>query len=159
MKRRGTKSTIYCADYITALWTHPWPWPWSFYVKVGNSLISGMGGPIDRVGWSGEWGQGWDGGAVGVWGVWVWVGWGRWEWGVQDRDRGDFWRRCAVDLSSYRDNYIVSIWKLVITDKHIHIKQNGESVKRQLGTSNFINKNNRMALWISTKYCYIASLV
>ena len=33
--------------YDFALWPHPWPWPWSFKVWVLNSLISGMGRPID----------------------------------------------------------------------------------------------------------------
>ena len=26
---------------------HPWPWPWSFKVRIWNSLISGMGQPIN----------------------------------------------------------------------------------------------------------------
>ena len=35
--------------YDLALWTHPWPWHWSwtFKVRVWNSLISGLGRPID----------------------------------------------------------------------------------------------------------------
>ena len=36
--------------YGRALWPYPWSWPWSFKVKVWNSLISGMGGLIGRVG-------------------------------------------------------------------------------------------------------------
>ena len=33
--------------YDFALWSSPWPWPWSFKVRVWNSLISGMGLPIE----------------------------------------------------------------------------------------------------------------
>ena len=33
--------------YDFTFWPHPWPWPWSFKVRVWNSLISGMGWPID----------------------------------------------------------------------------------------------------------------
>ena len=33
--------------YDLDLWPHPWPWPWSFKVRVGKSLISGMGMPTD----------------------------------------------------------------------------------------------------------------
>ena len=28
-------------------WPHSWPWPWFFKVKILNSLISGIGGPIN----------------------------------------------------------------------------------------------------------------
>ena len=35
--------------YDLALWPHPWPspWSWNFKVRVWNSFISGMWGPID----------------------------------------------------------------------------------------------------------------
>ena len=33
--------------YDLALWPHPWPWPWSFKFRVWNSLVTGMGRPID----------------------------------------------------------------------------------------------------------------
>ena len=37
-----------CCDF--QLWLHPWPWPWIFSIKVWNSCIPGMGGPIDMEG-------------------------------------------------------------------------------------------------------------
>ena len=33
--------------YDYALWPHSWPWPWSFKVWIWNSLISGMGRPVN----------------------------------------------------------------------------------------------------------------
>ena len=33
--------------YDHMVWPWPWPWPWNFKIKFWNSLISGIGGPID----------------------------------------------------------------------------------------------------------------
>ena len=76
-----------------ALWPHPWSWLSSFKVKVWNSLISGIGSPVDM-----EW-KGYKSfvrdhdidfcvtmvGCVDV----------------PDSDPGDFRRRRAVDISSW----------------------------------------------------------
>ena len=35
------------ADYDLSLWLRAWPWPSSFKVRIRNSLISGMGWPIN----------------------------------------------------------------------------------------------------------------
>ena len=92
-----------------AFWPHPspWPWSWNFKVRVWNSFISGMGRPIDmELALSQEW----DGRLT-----WnekdvshpfmtmiltsvTMVGWAD----VLDSDWGDFRRRHAVDISSFK---------------------------------------------------------
>ena len=51
VKWKGSKLIGYWSDYIymTLPFDHTliWPGPWSFKVRVWNSLISGMGQPID----------------------------------------------------------------------------------------------------------------
>ena len=84
--------------YDIDLWPHPWPWPWSFKVKVWNSLISGMGRPIDmeRIGCESL--------TMILTSVTV-VGWAD----VPDNDRGDFRRRRAVDISSLQWIHVVCL--------------------------------------------------
>ena len=77
--------------YDLALWPHPWPWPWSFKVKSEIALSQEWGGrltmnekdvshPFMTI----------------ILTCVTMVGWAD----VLDSDRGDFRRRCAVDISS-----------------------------------------------------------
>ena len=90
--------------YGLALWPHPWPCPCSFKVKVLNNHIWGMGRLTDmeRKG-CGLIIHDRDSDLLVTMVGWV---------DVPDSDWGDFWRRCAINISSFVYAYLYTETKM-----------------------------------------------